>query len=210
MTAHLSAEQLVDIAEGARPESSGPHLQACGACRKQLDDLRAMMTAAADVDVPEPSPLFWDHFSARVHQAVEAERESPAPVLAWSWLRRPLVWAPGMAAALLAVAMVSRVGPDPEFTPPAAFTVVSVDTNAEPYVIVDDPSLSLVADLAADLDWDAVVEAGLTTHVGMDDDAVLQLTDGERRELRRLLRMELTARGQHGRQSARSSAEINL
>ena len=111
--AHLSAEQLVDIAEGVRPESSASHLEACAACRKQLDDLRAMMAAAAAVDVPEPSPLFWDHFSARVHQAVEAERESPAPALAWWWVRRPLIWAPGLAAALLAVAMVSQVGPDP-------------------------------------------------------------------------------------------------
>jgi hypothetical protein len=41
------------------------------------------------------------------------------------------------------------------------------------------------------LDWDAAVEAGLTTHLGVDDDAVTQLTDGERRELHQLLRMEL-------------------
>ena len=74
-----------------------------------------------------------------------------------------------------------------------------MDANAEPFVIGDDPSLTLVADLAADLDWDAVVEAGLTTHVGMDDDLVLQLTDRERGELRQLLQMEL---GQLGRRGA--------
>ena len=204
--AHLSTDHLVDIAEGTRPESSAPHLQTCASCRKQLDDLRAMMTAVAEVDVPEPSPLFWDHFSARVHQAVAAERESPASRFSWAWLQRPLVWAPGLAAVLLAVAMLSRVGPfdsqgrpavDPGST--GTSTVASVDTTVEPFVVTDDPSLSLVADLAADLDWDAVVEAGLTTHVGMDNDVVLQLTDGERRELRQILQMEL---GQQGRRGA--------
>jgi len=157
-----------------------------------------MMSDAATVDVPEPSPLFWDHFSARVHQAVEAERELPAPAFTWSWLRRPLVWAPAAAAVLLAVAMVSRVGPPLESTPPAAPTAASAGATIEPFVIADDPSLSLVADLAADLDWDAFVQAGLTTHVGMDDDVVLQLTDGERRELGQLLRMELGQRGRRG------------
>src|SRR6266851_8000309 len=70
---HLNADELVDLAEGARPESSAPHLAACPQCRAQLDDLRAMMSAAAGVDVPEPSPLFWDHFSQRVHDAIAAE-----------------------------------------------------------------------------------------------------------------------------------------
>src|SRR5947209_4084031 len=70
---HLKSNELIDLAEGIRPEASAPHLQACGDCRRQLDDLRAMMTAAANVDVPEPSPLFWDHLSARVHAAVDAD-----------------------------------------------------------------------------------------------------------------------------------------
>src|SRR6185503_13158015 len=103
------AGQLVDIAEGAQPESSAPHLQACASCRKQLDDLRAMMAAAADVDIPETSPLFWAHFSARVHHAGEAQRQAPAAEFSLAWLRRPLVWAPVLAAMLLAVALVSRV-----------------------------------------------------------------------------------------------------
>jgi hypothetical protein len=70
---HLNADDLVELAEGARPESSAPHLAACPQCRAQLDELRAAMSALADLDVPEPSPLFWDHFSQRVHDAVAAE-----------------------------------------------------------------------------------------------------------------------------------------
>jgi hypothetical protein len=59
----------------------------------------------------------------------------------------------------------------------------------------DDPSLSLMANLAADLDWDAASEAGLTTHVGVDNDAVTELTDGERLALNQLLKGELAHRG---------------
>ena len=67
---HLTPDDLVDLAEGTRPESSAPHLVTCTTCRAQLNEMRAMMSAVADVDVPEPSPLFWDHFSQRVHEAV--------------------------------------------------------------------------------------------------------------------------------------------
>ena len=38
---HLEADELIDLAEGARPESSAPHLAACAQCRAQLADLRA-------------------------------------------------------------------------------------------------------------------------------------------------------------------------
>ena len=69
---HLQPDELVDVAEGTRPESSVPHLASCEVCRLQLADLKATISAAADVEVPEPSPLFWDHLSARVRDAVAA------------------------------------------------------------------------------------------------------------------------------------------
>ena len=74
---HLQHDELVDLAEGTRAESSVPHLAACEACRHQLAELKAMMSAAADVAVPEPSPLFWDHFSARVRRV--PQRLPPQP-----------------------------------------------------------------------------------------------------------------------------------
>src|SRR6185436_3564787 len=88
---HLKDEELVDIAEGTRPESSAPHLGGCDSCRTQLHELRAMMSAAQEVDVPEPSPLFWDHLSSRVHEAVAADGE---PRRAWL-----TTWSDGPAKA---------------------------------------------------------------------------------------------------------------
>ena len=59
---HTLAE-LVDIAEGTRPEIAAPHLTGCKTCREQLGDLRAMMSLAKEADVPEPSPLLWNSVS---------------------------------------------------------------------------------------------------------------------------------------------------
>jgi len=75
---HLRPDELIDLAEGTRAESSAAHLAECAVCRLQVAELKAMMSAAADVDVPEPSPLFWDHFSARVHAAVADETPRPS------------------------------------------------------------------------------------------------------------------------------------
>jgi hypothetical protein len=194
---HLTSEQLIDLAEGGRAASSTPHLQSCETCRNRLAELRATLSVVASVDVPEPSPLFWDHFSARVHDAVEAERAAGTSVFSrWSWLRLTPLWAGALAAVVLTIVIVTSGGRpgQPVSAPagPAASAAGPLDVSLSPG---DDPSLSLMADLAADLDWDAASEAGLTTHVGVDNDAVTELTDGERWALNQLLKGELAHRG---------------
>ncbi|HMJ87729.1 MAG TPA: hypothetical protein VK504_31355, partial [Vicinamibacterales bacterium] len=91
---HLQPDELIDLAEGTRAESSATHLAECAVCRLQLEELKAMLSTAADVDVPEPSPLFWDHFSARVRQAVDAEGAPRRSF--WTW---PRVLIPATAVA---------------------------------------------------------------------------------------------------------------
>jgi hypothetical protein len=194
---HLTSEQLIDLAEGGRAASSTPHLQSCETCRNRLAELRATLSVAASVDVPEPSPLFWDHFSARVHDAVEAERAAGASVFSrWSWLRLTPLWAGALAAVVLAIVIVTSGGrPGQPVSAPAGPAASAAGSLDDTLSLGDDPSLSLMADLAADLDWDAASEAGLTTHVGVDNDAVTELTDGERLALNQLLKGELAHRG---------------
>jgi hypothetical protein len=194
---HLTSEQLIDLAEGGRAASSTPHLQSCETCRNRLAELRATLSVAASVDVPEPSPLFWDHFSARVHDAVEAERAAGASVFSrWSWLRLTPLRAGALAAVVLAIVIVTSGGrPGQPVSAPAGPAASAAGPLDDTLSLGDDPSLSLMADLAADLDWDAASEAGLTTHVGVDNDAVTELTDGERRALNQLLKGELAHRG---------------
>ena len=196
---HLHPDEPIDLAEGTRPESSAPHLRSCEACRRQLADARAMMAAAADVEVPEPSPLFWDHLSMRVREAIAAgsARHWFAPLDGWQWSRRRLATplAAGAAVAIVIAAIVTvRHGHTPAIgTPPV--TVADGAASADTAIGADDPSLDLVADLAADVDWDAAAESTVTTQEGIADKAVTQLTEAERRELRRLLQQELAHSG---------------
>jgi len=201
MTRHLSPDHLIDLAEGTRPESSAPHLESCEACRRQLADMRAMMSAASEVAVPEPSPLFWDHLSDRVRQAVALEG-APRRASRWErWLRSQVIL-PVSAAALAAVIIAAVIGARPDL-PAARLEVVSASRPAEasepplfePLDALDDSSLRLVADLTAELDWEAVSRMELTTHAGGADEAVRELNRGELGELQRLLKEELARPG---------------
>ena len=197
MTRHLSSDELVDLAEGTSSESSSRHVESCEACRRQLADMRAMLSAAAEVDVPDPSPLFWDHFSERVRRAVAVEG---APRRAswwerWSW---PRIVVPLSAAAFAAVIIAAVLGTRPGVPPaspeasPSSLASAGLDLPLfEPLDPSTDLSLSLVADLTAELDWDAASGMELTTHAGGSDEAVGELTGGELGELQRLLKEEL-------------------
>ena len=194
---HLTEGELLDLAEGAQPEPSAGHLASCEACRRQLMDLRSAMAAAA-VDVPEPSPLFWEHLSARVREAVDAEgRPSGAAWPLWwpSW--RAIVPIGALAMFALTAALMWRPAHESSTAANAARSEVT-DTAADAgdlAQMADDPSLTLLADLTSDLDWDAASEAGLTPRTGAVDDVVTSLSSGERRELHRLLQEALRPSG---------------
>jgi hypothetical protein len=192
---HLSDVELVDLAEGTRPESSAPHLAVCERCRHQLLELRRMIGAAAAVPVPEPSPLFWDRFSDRVRHAVAAEAIPPRR---WGHdlasASRVLIPASAVAViALLVGGVVATRGPRmpasnvPLLSQPPGATVeggAGRDTFEE--AALDDESLTLMADLSAAIDVDLVTDAVLAPSAGADH-AVTNLDHDELRELERLL-----------------------
>jgi len=182
---HLTSEELVDAAEGARTESLAAHLGECAACRQQAGELQALRAAVANADeVPEPSPLFWDHLSARVHDAVVADGAPRAAwwrPSAWPWIALPVA-AGAVVAIALAVAVTLRLTPMPTQAPASALVDASIVEPA-----VDDGPLNLVADLAAQMDWDAVNDIGAPIHAGAADEAMSDLSATERVELQRLL-----------------------
>jgi hypothetical protein len=208
---HLTAEQFVDLAEGTRDEASVPHLLTCEACRRELVDLRLALTGVSAValdavggasDVPEPSPLFWDHFSARVRAAVandanDANDGAPARRASWRWSWPRVVI--GAAAGALAVALVafsSFVAAPSVKAPAAPVPPVAQLAPLEPLGSPDDPSLSLVAEYGSTLEWDEMREQmAVSTHPGGLDETVADLNGSERRELQKLLKEELARPG---------------
>jgi hypothetical protein len=210
---HLRPEDLIDLAEGTRAERDVPHLASCEVCRVELSELRATIALAADVEVPAPSPLFWDHFSARVGEAVAREHavtggSASGPrelVERWRLWSRPRVLIPGSAIAVAAV-VLWVVTNAPATTPEVQTPTETVRTTVVPLPPTlgfdlfsdaandpDDPSLRLVADLTSDLGWDAAADAGLTAP-GSAEHALTHLSRGELQELQRLLQHELGAR----------------
>lgn len=189
---HLGPDELIDAIDGALPAARRGHLDTCARCRGEAAALRALLSDVRASDVPEPSPIFWDHFSARVHRAINDE--SPAPPT--PWFRWPVL-APLAGLALIVVALVSVVADDPVARGPAA--LVAVNENPAMPVTADgldvEAQWALVAELVGDLDVDAAHDAGIATHPGVADRAILQLSLGEQEELFRLLREELRAGG---------------
>jgi hypothetical protein len=195
---HLTIEELIDLAERTREESSDPHLQSCGLCRHQLAALRSAMSAAADVEVPEPSPLFWKHLSERVHEAVAAEGVPPSRFLDWGWAKALSSWrgwaVAGVAAAVTIAIYVTTPRPSEPLANTQEMSAVPPGAEAIPLPVAaagDDESLALVADLTSQLEPDAFDETGWSSHAGAVDEAVVNLTDDERLELQRLLNEEL-------------------
>ena len=82
---HLTSDELVDALDGALAPPRQTHLDACQPCQQQLAELEAVLGEATAVTVPEPSPLYWEHLSARVRTTIDAE---PVITGGWSsWLR---------------------------------------------------------------------------------------------------------------------------
>jgi hypothetical protein len=191
---HLSADELIELAERGRADDArSPHLAACEVCRHLLVDLRGVIAALDTVEVPEPSPLFWEHFSARVHEAVGAEgaprRRSAAAEWVNGFARWPIASASAavLAALLVAIALTRSAAPPRVSPPPAAPDAASLAAFGD----ADDPSLALVAGLVAGMDADLAVDTGLSNHVGSVDEVVTGLSRGERDELEKLLNQEL-------------------
>jgi hypothetical protein len=200
--AHVTPEQLVDAADGVQDAAVVRHLASCEPCSDRLAELRALMSsvAAADEPVPEPSPLFWNHFQQRVVEAVHAERRNESiPTRAMRMLR-PAILVPVAAALIVAVGVIVSSRWRGADSTPAAPQIVAVaprgnaaaaansDTLRD--TIDEDPSLQLIADLTADMDWSAVDAAGFTPS-GSADHAVSHLDVQDLKELQRLLRAEL-------------------
>jgi hypothetical protein len=187
---HLSSNQILDSAEGRGEQPA--HLDNCPACRSRVEELRQVLALAATDGVPEPSPLFWNHFSERVREAVAVE---PAPQPARS--RFNIATAASLAAAfaiiIIGVAVTMRTAEPviPVATVTAGLTDVADVGGNLPLSGDADPTWAVMGELASQLDWEDATEAGLTTGPDAAERAIAQMSEEEQREVVELLQSEL-------------------
>jgi len=191
MNNHLSPEEFVDAIEGALASSRLAHLEQCEACRQEAASLGTLARQVdAATEVPEPSPLFWDHLSRRINEATASDVTPPSGWWRAAW--RPMLAGGAMiATAALVVMMRGPLVPGPQPTPalaPSPVSVTSANTPDEP-VEEGDAAWDLVVAMASELPHEAVhnvLPSG-------PDTAVLgeSMTARERQEFVRLLKQEM-------------------
>lgn len=199
---HLSREDFVDLVEC--PTQLSPdrrrHLEVCAECRVQADNLRAVRLMASEDPPTEPSPLFWDHFAARVAEQIRAE---PIPTASARW--SPLSFASWAVAATVAVLLITTAlwrttlhAPAPTVIVPTHEASVSGQAGADVEAVDDldaDEAWAVVRAAAANLSWEEADEAGIAAHPADVEDAALRLNAAERAELARLLNADLKRNG---------------
>ena len=190
MTTHFTPEQFVDAMEQPLSAERQAHLSVCRDCANQLAEMRMLMgDVSLAGNVPEPSPLFWNHLSARVRDAVDAQ---PVPVASWwrGWGRFALI-AGALGAVVLTVSLRTASHVSSGRGPAAdsaiqrgGTTVLSSESEA---------MFGMIETLAASMRADQAFDAGLAPGGAATDAAIDALSPAQRRELMRLLRAEMGA-----------------
>ena len=86
MTNHLRPDEFVDAMDGALAAARGSHLETAPSAAPSCESPgRCGVKRAASTNDLEPSPLFWDHFSARVREAGDAREPARQPWWRTGW-----------------------------------------------------------------------------------------------------------------------------
>ena len=196
---HLSPSEFVDLAEGTLNARRAAHADACEACRARAGVVRdALYLSSTSDDVPEPSPLFWDHLSARVREAVQSETPGRGGVSGVLWSLRG--FQPDAVFAIIAVSVVAVLAFAPFVRGPAVVHAPSPGVSVSAPVAADlDQTLdanhteawAVISAAAADVAIDDAKAAGMGVQPAAVDRAVNQLTTAELTELGRLLQQEM-------------------
>jgi len=175
---HLTPDELIDAMEGLLAADRQAHLATCDECQGQLAGLSITLNETKLASVPEPSPLFWHHFSERVGAAIDHDaRGTSGP----SWLRWQILVPLGVAALIILGLMVTV--PKPDVRDPS----LALQAPQAPQAL---DSWAMVTELVGDIDLDTASAAGVI-EPGVAEQAVLHLTAEEQQELTRLLKAEL-------------------
>jgi hypothetical protein len=200
-TTHLSPAEFVDLTEETLAPDRAAHVESCAACREQAGTLRGILRETLPADVPEPSPLFWEHMAARVRREVAAEGVAGRGGWMGSGSRRlvPLAAAAAVVIAACSGALLMRavqtrdvprvVAAGAPLVPPAGPA-----RDGRPETTPDPENAEVWAVLtaaASTVAFDEAHDAGMHVHPGTIDHAVQDQSSAELTELGRLLQDEL-------------------
>ena len=200
---HLSPAEFADAADGTLPSARMAHVARCDACRRQIDGLDEALRGTRAVDVPEPSPLYWTHLSARIREQVADERIAPAwragSAAGTGWWRdllnvRGLVPA-ASAVALAAAVVVSGVMLRHERLPVEPVRDAAVMPLDAAVSIDDSEAWQMLTSAAAETPIEDAHAAGMGVPAGAIDRAVQRMTPDELNALGRLLQDEMHRSG---------------
>jgi hypothetical protein len=181
---HLTSDQLIDAMEGALAAERQAHLATCEQCRHELAGLSSVLNEAKQASVPEPSPLFWPHFSERVRVALD--RETASGVTWPAWLRWQILVPFGAMATIIMALMIPVLRE--QRNDEASLTALQAPQAPEAPEALD--HWVMLTELVGDIDIETASAAGVI-EPGSAERAVLQLTSEEQQELTRLLKAEL-------------------
>ena len=194
---HLSPDQLIAFIEDPQTRDLTPqerrHVEQCAACQSEATAMRALLTEIREEPGGAPSPLFWDHFAARVADAIRGEAPEPAvEATAWRFGGRTAAWAAVAATVLLGSTMAWRAT---LHAPAASGIVAATGDSLHAEDLEDDQAWRVVRAAADGLPWEDVQAAGIAPRPGSAEGVVMEMTADERAELARLLESEMKRNG---------------
>jgi hypothetical protein len=174
------------------------HLAACSECQALAADVRSAWDAAAEMSVPEPSPLYWQHLAARVREQVAGETVVPAwratPWREYLGLRNlmPVASALVLVAAVIGTGLLTRHARVDMRGDAGTAAALANEAVFEP----DDSEVwDALTSAAADAPIDDAHDAAFAVSSSAVDHAVQRMTPEELSELSRLLQTELRGPG---------------
>jgi hypothetical protein len=193
---HLTESEIVDYVESRLASDRVAHAERCGVCSARANALRSVLAEMLRDEMPAPSPLYWDHFAARVADAIRDETPHPPPLISASWRRAAVTRWAVVAAASVAV-MTTIVWRATLHAPirRAAAQAQSHAVEAAPDDIETDQAWAVVRTAAEGLRWDDAHAAGISARPGSAEGVALELSADERAELARLIGSEMKRSG---------------
>lgn len=189
---HLQPSEFIELLDGTLAAERVAHARECQRCRREAASLTETMDQVTGTPAPEPSPLFWEHFSARVRDGID--RVEPDSREWWvRWIRGPVVAT--SVAAMLAVGGLAWYVSEKQSPATVGTSDASrsdrPDTQSPP-ASLDDEAWTVVIEAAEDLSWEeGAMPDALAVGPGTAERAVAELNDLQREELATLLRAEI-------------------